>query len=642
VRQLFAALGTTTNPDAIPVLVWLLARGDMRAYGSMIVERLSQPQVIPRLPLGELASILATGRPDHRLETVGLVAGILGYRGKEMAPTVRSRAMELLTASLNDGNVDVRVAAAQGLGTAQATPAVSFLLSTLDRPGLSTYEASVVINALASIGDPAALPSLERWASSSRPIELRESAVRGYLAIAKPPDPAREARRLLWEQPDTLVEASVLAQGRTALPLAWQALATGSSSERRAAAALLGWVRDRRSIQPILAALAQSPGALTKEQLLFDLNTILLTEGGPPEDDQRNALAAEHLRWLYDQLARERIDSDIRSAVLACRTIGVHPQRVVSPFSIELSSTTPGDGRGQASRPVVATAQRLESPQAFQESMKKDGCGVAFHAITAADGVARVATTLYLPRGRIANQVWISLYRNEGDKWVSLQARSHPVLHRMLNEPNLLPTVNRNYGMDDPLKILRLDLTMERIRVDLKASEYLRSENRGIPGHIRELDASYVPLLERYRISESPAVRYTAELESLKLTDRPDFDVWIDALTRQGGTQFRAMAQEVLATYAERAFERNKGVLAGTERAELIAAAGRPEPVDAALLPRPLPQAESIRQVQRSGRFGLISVVVGSGPRAQSGYSMLFDRRGDRWIFLCVVRGWIS
>jgi hypothetical protein len=63
VRQLFAALGTTTNPDAIPVLVWLLARGDMRAYGSMIVERLSQPQVIPRLPLGELASILAPADP---------------------------------------------------------------------------------------------------------------------------------------------------------------------------------------------------------------------------------------------------------------------------------------------------------------------------------------------------------------------------------------------------------------------------------------------------------------------------------------------------------------------------------------------------------------------------------------------------
>jgi hypothetical protein len=74
----------------------------------------------------------------------------------------------------------------------------------------------------------------------------------------------------------------------------------------------------------------------------------------------------------------------------------------------------------------------------------------------------------------------------------------------------------------------------------------------------------------------------------------------------------------------------------------LIAAAVRPEPVDARLVPQPLPSADGIRQVQRSGRFGLVAIVIGSGPRAQSGYSMLFDRRGDRWVFLCVIRGWIA
>ena len=47
-------------------------------------------------------------------------------------------------------------------------------------------------------------------------------------------------------------------------------------------------------------------------------------------------------------------------------------------------------------------------------------------------------------------------------------------------------TINRNYGPDHPLKILRLDLTMERIRVDLNdAREFLRNENREDPADAR-------------------------------------------------------------------------------------------------------------------------------------------------------------
>jgi hypothetical protein len=66
-----------------------------------------------------------------------------------------------------------------------------------------------------------------------------------------------------------------------------------------------------------------------------------------------------------------------------------------------------------------------------------------------------------------------------------------------------------------------------------------------------------------------------------------------------------------------------------------------PEPVDRRFLPQQLPRAENIRAAQRSGRFGLVAVVFGSGDGG-SGYSMLFERRGDRWVFLCVVMIWIS
>jgi hypothetical protein len=313
-----------------------------------------------------------------------------------------------------------------------------------------------------------------------------------------------------------------------------------SADDRRAAAALLGWFRDTRSIEPIVTALEAAPGALTREQLLFDLNMILLTEARPVVSDDRDALATLHLQWLYGQLVNEPIDSDIRATLLTQKIIHVLPDRITASFSATLGTT----------RAILA-----RSPEAFLDAVRKTGCGVAFHAITAANGVARVATTLYLPKGRIANQVWISLYRRDGDGWTPLPVPSHPVLHRFVNEPSLMPTINRNYGPDHPLKILRLDLTMERIRVDLKARECLHSENRESPVGQAGLDASYVRLLERYKRSDSPRVKYTAEYESSLLTKRPNLELWIDALSQQSGTPIQGLAVQVLAHYVAPRFK---------------------------------------------------------------------------------------
>jgi hypothetical protein len=546
-----------------------------------------------------------------------------------------------LIGRLRDPDIDVRTRAAEGLGNARAASAVPALTAALDGPDVLRYYASTVIRALVSIGSREALPALEQWARSAGAQRVRNDAAFAFIDIARPVDSHSETRRLLWEQPDTAFERAVLARGRTALPLVWRALATGSSAERRAAAALLGSFADRRSIRPIVAALAMPPGALTKNRLLFDLNMILLMEGSAVDGEQRNALAAQHLQWLYDQLANQRIDADVRSTVLAQETIAVFPDRIVAPFSVALATQAACMSVGQSRREFSATAVRLESPEAFW-AWVKNGCGVAFHAITAAEGIARVATTLYLPGGRIANQVWITLYRNEGGRWVPLQVPSHPVLHRMINEPNLLPTITRNYGADHPLKLLRMDLTMERIRVDLKANQYLQHENLDNLRSDGILDASYVHLLERYKRSDVPSVRYTAEFESARLTGLPDIQLWIDALAQESGNPFQGMAQQVLATYALRQFKVEGMELAGAERDELIAAALAPEAIDPRLVPQRLPQKERIRNVQRWSRFGMVAAVFGSGNLGMSGYSMLFERRDDRWIFLCIVSNWIS
>ena len=223
------------------------------------------------------------------------------------------------------------------------------------------------------------------------------------------------------------------------------------------------------------------------------------------------------------------------------------------------------------------------------------------------------------------------------------QVPPHPVLHhRMVNEPNLLPTINRNYGADHPLKMLRLDLTMERIRVDLKASHYLHNENIDNPGRSSGIDGSYVRLLERYKRSDAPSVLYTAEFESARLTGQPNVQLWMDTLAQQPGSPFQVMAQQVIATHAVRQIDEAPVELTGADRARLVAAALSPDPVDPRLVPRSLPRAENIRQARRSSRFGVVQVVFGSAPLGMSGYSMLFERRGDRWIFLFCVGSWIS
>jgi hypothetical protein len=176
----------------------------------------------------------------------------------------------------------------------------------------------------------------------------------------------------------------------------------------------------------------------------------------------------------------------------------------------------------------------------------------------------------------------------------------------------------------------------------LKASDSLRNENRPTRHRSGELDASYVPLLEKYRRSDAPSVRFTAELTVGQLTDKPNIPFWIDALAELSGTPYQAMAHGVLARYTTAGFKSEGVELVDAERAALISAAIKPDPVDPRLVPRELPPSQSIYRVRRWDRFGLVDVRFGSGPRAQSGYSMLFERRGDRWVFLCVVLSWIS
>jgi hypothetical protein len=260
--------------------------------------------------------------------------------------------------------------------------------------------------------------------------------------------------------------------------------------------------------------------------------------------------------------------------------------------------------------------------------------------MTAAEGVARVATTFYAPGAAITN--WISLYRYERGTWVPLPMPPHPVLQELVSEPNLFPTIRRNYGAADPLKVLRLDFAMERIRVDFTTRDTLRSINRATRHRTIDLDRSYVPLLQKYRNSDAPSVRFTAEWTVAQLTRQPNIPFWLDALAEQSGTPYQAMAHQIIAGYMGQRFKSEGMDVIGGERDELTTAAQNPDPIDPLLVPRNLPQLQNVDRVQRWDRFGVVAVRFGSGLLGQRGYSMLFERRGERWVFLCAIMSWIS
>jgi HEAT repeat protein len=624
VRELVAAIDRSSDPNTTPLLVWLLVNGDVRDYGGLIQDRLTRPSHVTRLPIGELIDLLPTTDADHRVAIIDVFDRLFRLKAR---PEYRERMITALMGRLDDPHIDVRRRALETLSIARANVPLRALTSMFERPDVTAYFATQVIRTVKATNNPDALPVLERWARSASTQTLRDEAAMAYITVARPANPAREAWRLLWEPPSTALERQVLAEGRRALPLAWRALSSRSIEERRAAAALLGWFPDRDSIGPILTALDGSPGALTREQLLFDLNMTLLLEGTAVPPDERNVLASTHLRWLYDQISTQPTRQEIRTALLSVKPVAVFPDRVGAPFSAEMPSFS-------------ATAVRSESPDAFRQWIAKSGSGVAFHAITSANGLARVATTVYVTGAGASNQLWIGLYRREGDRWVPLPAPPHVFIQGNLNGPNVRPTIRRDYGEDDPAKILRLDLLMERVRVDLTARQDLRNENRQY--HNNGMDASYVSLLERYTHSDSLSVRVAAHYEVARLTGQPDVPFWMDTLAQQSGTPHQAIAQGVIAQFAFRDLETHGREPAGAEREQLVAAALAPRAVDRALLPKSLPQTENIREVRRSGRFGLVAVVYGSAPLGMSGYSMLFERRGDDWIFLCVVKTWIS
>lgn len=629
VRKLLTAFDQAKDSLLTPVLMWLFLHGDPE-FGGWFSHRLHAPPYVSVLPILDVAEALNHDDPDIRGHVATLCYELL--RGKHLSSAVdRARLIEALISRLSDPNAAVRLEVVKALGEGRSVDAVPVLLAALNTPSWSRQAAVVVVEALHRIGSPEALPVLERLALDGELLSLREAAATAFINVAKPADPAAEIRRLLWEPPRLPLEHQVIKAGYQALPSVWQALRSNSAEERRAAATLLAWYPDTASIPHILAALDRGPGARTRNQLLFDLSAILTQRGSPPDVESQRELATLHLRWVFDRIVDEA-GVPPRFMLSPQPAVVVYPVHVPAPFSVALSAVSTPDRWTPQPQPI-ATIGKMVAADEYRTATANGVSGIVFQAINASHGVARVATVF--ASGRLGSGTLVTLYRHDGERWVAMEVpRSNGQTPRRLS--NLLPVFNRDYGPLTPQRVIWLDEVMAQVHTNLETRSLLRRSSVDVPGRGQEVNATYAPLFERYQHSDSAAVRYAATLEHDRLTGKPNLPFWIDALEQEQNPRLLSIAMEALAPLMA-SINREGTLLDGSARAALVAAAVAPNAVNAALLPERLPTTEHVRRVRQSGALAVVEVGFGG-----SGYSMLFERRGDRWAFLYYPGMWIE
>lgn len=531
-------------------------------------------------------------------------------------------ALRRLLEALKDPNINVRTEVAVTLGILADPMAASPLLESLEGKDVGYSYKWTVLSALAAIGDSRAATFIEKYAQPGNWEEPRSTAINWLIRLRKPADPVQFARSFR-EQPTTDLEKQALSQRAEALPLIWAALADGTKEERRHAAALLGWIRSVDSIPHLVKALSSVPGALTRKQLLFDLSIILLTEGREIADGKDRAeLAALHLKNLLGDLAENsEIQSHIREGMLKQKKILVYPGRLAHNFQLEVSR--------RSNTPLIVKV--APSVQRFQEWVKT-GWGFHFHVFKMAGGLARVATTALHSGGGFT---WIGLYQKREGVWDTFAFEPYDGRPYPGHEANLFSPFEKDYGSDDPLKIMRLDLLMERIRTSTNFPD-LR-ENADIPGEGREFDESYVPLLKRYTNSDSVMIRCTAEYELARITGKPNIPFMLSVIKKEKNWAVLEPAYHSLSDYMFKNFEREGRLATKPERDVIVAVALNPRRYYAPELPTPLPKEHDIKRVRVWRNFALVDVSFG-----HQGYALLLERAKNGWRYVSTIRAWIA
>ncbi len=182
-----------SRPDLV-ACQWRHRRLRRKHRLSAVVSRVRDPAAV-----SGPADMLSREAPERRALTAELFANVFALRKQPMSDVDRRRMIAALIDCLDVAHGRLRTQAVEALGRARAASAVRPIVRLLDQPGGDQYQ-TVSIRALAAIGTPEAVPTLERLARSGPSLAVREAAASAYIWVTKPADPGAQVRRLLWEQ----------------------------------------------------------------------------------------------------------------------------------------------------------------------------------------------------------------------------------------------------------------------------------------------------------------------------------------------------------------------------------------------------------------------------------------------------------
>jgi hypothetical protein len=125
------------------------------------------------------------------------------------------------------------------------------------------------------------------------------------------------------------------------------------------------------------------------------------------------------------------------------------------------------------------------------------------------------------------------------------------------------------------------------------------------------------------------------------LTGQPNVRFLIDTIETGSIEEIRREAVGILAPYMDQRFAAEGRPAEEADRETLIVTALDPGSARGGGL-RSVPERSAVASVRTWKEFGLVELRFGEGPRGQSGYSMLFRQDQGRWVFVCLMKGWIS
>jgi HEAT repeat protein len=248
-RQLVAdVLGETRHPSAVPALTEA-ARGQfftVRARAATALAKIGDPQSVP-----VLIELLGDKEPSVRMAAALAV-------GKFKDPRCLVRLSDVL---LEDPEIEVRQAAAQGLAASKLTQAIPYLIEAM-QDSFWWYErdnaAKPLLEAVASFGADAVAPLCEALRNPEGTVRRSAATLLGQIGDPRAIEPLGMTLYDVHFEVGEAAAQSIARFGAAALEVLGEALLASESGIRLHGLSALGKIKDAR-VLPLIAGLLNDP-----------------------------------------------------------------------------------------------------------------------------------------------------------------------------------------------------------------------------------------------------------------------------------------------------------------------------------------------------------------------------------------------